>query len=387
MRGRVDALAEDHDPRPPHALDAAMSGRAPGGDLMRTQDVLPTGRNIHGFDPFRIPSAFAVADGARQAARLLMRHGRGAPLPGTVAMVLWGTDNLKTEGGPIARVLWLMGARPRRQLRNARRRRADPARRARPAIDVLSISPASSATSSPSRPGSSPNQCRSRADEAPENSSASTPSPSRRRTAAASPTRRSASRQCRQRYGIASTASSTTVPGTTRTSSPTATCGGRVRLRRRRPPGAPGGGAREPPIDRRGGLPESRFDRARRDHRRPLFRHPRRHHPGRAPGARDDRERLYRRPDPRRRDGADARRAGQSRDPAGAQSKWYRPSSPGYEASARSRPMSPIPSAGRRRPARWPPGSTSSSPRPRPDRAMCDRLAELNPKSARSPTG
>ena len=28
-------------------------------------------------------------------------------------MVLWGTDNLKTEGGPIAQALWLMGAAPR----------------------------------------------------------------------------------------------------------------------------------------------------------------------------------------------------------------------------------------------------------------------------------
>ena len=34
-------------------------------------------------------------------------------LPETVAMVLWGTDNLKTEGGPIAQALWLMGAEPR----------------------------------------------------------------------------------------------------------------------------------------------------------------------------------------------------------------------------------------------------------------------------------
>jgi magnesium chelatase subunit H len=28
-------------------------------------------------------------------------------------MVLWGTDNLKTEGGPIAQALWLLGAAPR----------------------------------------------------------------------------------------------------------------------------------------------------------------------------------------------------------------------------------------------------------------------------------
>ena len=88
---------------------------APGGDLLRTTDVLPTGRNLHGFDPFRIPSAFAVQDGARQAERLLARHAEDSQaLPETVAMVLWGTDNLKTEGGPIAQALWLMGAEPRR---------------------------------------------------------------------------------------------------------------------------------------------------------------------------------------------------------------------------------------------------------------------------------
>jgi magnesium chelatase subunit H len=34
-------------------------------------------------------------------------------LPETVAMVLWGTDNLKTEGGPIAQALWLLGCEPR----------------------------------------------------------------------------------------------------------------------------------------------------------------------------------------------------------------------------------------------------------------------------------
>jgi magnesium chelatase subunit H len=81
---------------------------------MRTQDVLPTGRNLHGFDPFKIPSLFAVQDGARQADRLLARHAAdGCGLPETVALVLWGTDNLKTEGGPIAQALWLMGAEPR----------------------------------------------------------------------------------------------------------------------------------------------------------------------------------------------------------------------------------------------------------------------------------
>jgi magnesium chelatase subunit H len=115
-RRRLDALlAVDAEvPAIIHALDGGYLRPAPGGDLLRTTEVLPTGRNLHGFDPFRIPSAFAVRDGAHQADRLLARHklDSGA-LPETIAMVLWGTDNLKTEGGPIAQVLWLLGAEPR----------------------------------------------------------------------------------------------------------------------------------------------------------------------------------------------------------------------------------------------------------------------------------
>ena len=96
------------------ALDARYIRPAPGGDLLRTPAVLPTGRNIHGFDPFRIPSAFAVKDGAQQAKRLLDRYiADGNPLPESVAMVLWGSDNLKNEGSPIAQALALMGALPR----------------------------------------------------------------------------------------------------------------------------------------------------------------------------------------------------------------------------------------------------------------------------------
>jgi magnesium chelatase subunit H len=35
----------------------------------------------------------------------------GHAFPESIAMVLWGTDNLKSEGGPIAQALALMGAR------------------------------------------------------------------------------------------------------------------------------------------------------------------------------------------------------------------------------------------------------------------------------------
>ncbi len=51
-------MAEDHEiPGIVRALDGRFVPPAPGGDVMRNPEVLPTGRNLHGFDPFRIPSA------------------------------------------------------------------------------------------------------------------------------------------------------------------------------------------------------------------------------------------------------------------------------------------------------------------------------------------
>lgn len=97
-----------------HALDGRYVRPAPGGDVLHNPAILPTGRNLHGFDPFRMPSAFAVQEGARQAERLLQRVQADAqPFPESVAIVLWGTDNLKTEGAPLSQALALMGARPR----------------------------------------------------------------------------------------------------------------------------------------------------------------------------------------------------------------------------------------------------------------------------------
>ncbi|SIS50458.1 cobaltochelatase CobN subunit [Roseivivax lentus] len=92
------------------ALEARFVAPVPGGDLIRSADILPTGRNIHAFDPFRMPTAFACRDGARQAQMLLDTH---ASLPRSVALVLWGSDNIKSDGAPLAQALALMGAVPR----------------------------------------------------------------------------------------------------------------------------------------------------------------------------------------------------------------------------------------------------------------------------------
>lgn len=92
------------------ALDGCFTPPVAGGDIVRSADILPTGRNIHAFDPFRMPTAFACHQGAEQAQMLLEKH---SSLPKTVALVLWGSDNIKSDGAQIAQALALMGAKPR----------------------------------------------------------------------------------------------------------------------------------------------------------------------------------------------------------------------------------------------------------------------------------
>ena len=111
-RARIDAqLSQDTEiPAILRALSARFIAPVPGGDLIRSPQILPTGRNIHAFDPFRMPTEFALRDGAAQADKLLAAH---PTLPRSVALVLWGSDNIKSDGGPVGQALALMGARPR----------------------------------------------------------------------------------------------------------------------------------------------------------------------------------------------------------------------------------------------------------------------------------
>jgi magnesium chelatase subunit H len=85
----------------------------PGADIVQNPLVLPTGRNTHAINPYSVPSPTAFARAERTAAALLRRyldeHGR---YPGAMALVLWGLDNIKTQGEGVAQALWLLGVRP-----------------------------------------------------------------------------------------------------------------------------------------------------------------------------------------------------------------------------------------------------------------------------------
>jgi magnesium chelatase subunit H len=91
----------------------------PGADIVQNPAILPTGRNTHAVNPYMVPSEIATARAAATAESLLERHllehGR---YPRAMALVLWGLDNIKTEGEGVAQALWLLGVRPLRDSLN-----------------------------------------------------------------------------------------------------------------------------------------------------------------------------------------------------------------------------------------------------------------------------
>ncbi|HEY6231830.1 MAG TPA: cobaltochelatase subunit CobN [Pyrinomonadaceae bacterium] len=91
----------------------------PGADVVQNPSVLPTGRNTHAVNPYSVPSHAAFARAKQTADALLDRyrdeHGR---YPRAMALVLWGLDNIKTQGEGVAQALWLLGVRPVRDALN-----------------------------------------------------------------------------------------------------------------------------------------------------------------------------------------------------------------------------------------------------------------------------
>lgn len=100
-------------------LLAGLAGRyvpaGPSGAPSRGQaHILPTGRNFYAVDPRAVPSPAAWTVGSGLAREVLARHEQetGAP-PQRVAISVWGTSNMRTQGDDIAQILSLIGARPR----------------------------------------------------------------------------------------------------------------------------------------------------------------------------------------------------------------------------------------------------------------------------------
>ena len=105
------------------ALLRALRGEyieaGPGADIVQNPAILPTGRNTHAVNPYSIPSVLAHARAETVANNLLNRYLKeNGRYPRAMALVLWGLDNIKTQGEGVAQALWLLGVKPVRDALN-----------------------------------------------------------------------------------------------------------------------------------------------------------------------------------------------------------------------------------------------------------------------------
>src|SRR5687767_12805714 len=109
-----------------HEIESLMRGLrgeyiepGPGADIVQNPFVLPTGRNTHAINPYSVPSRIAFERARDTAEALLHRHfEEHGGYPRALALVLWGLDNIKTQGEGVAQALWLLGVRPVRDALN-----------------------------------------------------------------------------------------------------------------------------------------------------------------------------------------------------------------------------------------------------------------------------
>lgn len=105
----------------PAELDALSDGLAgryvaagPGNDPLRNPDSLPTGKNLYGFDPLRLPTPTTYQVGAKLAEELVAgyRARHNAQYPDRLLFNLFDTETQQHEGVVEGQVLALMGVRP-----------------------------------------------------------------------------------------------------------------------------------------------------------------------------------------------------------------------------------------------------------------------------------
>lgn len=109
--GELDGLAR--------SLRGEYVEPGPGADIVQNPNVLPTGRNTHAVNPYAVPSHSAYERAGRVVDTLLARHrAEHGRQPRAMALVLWGLDNIKTQGEGVAQALRLLGVRPVRDSLN-----------------------------------------------------------------------------------------------------------------------------------------------------------------------------------------------------------------------------------------------------------------------------
>ncbi|GAA3399654.1 cobaltochelatase subunit CobN [Paenibacillus hodogayensis] len=85
------------------------------GDVLRSPEVLPSGRNLYQSDPRSVPSPTAAERGAVVAEQSIRQYAEAhGEYPRTTAVVLWGLETSRTQGETIGQILHYLGVRAKR---------------------------------------------------------------------------------------------------------------------------------------------------------------------------------------------------------------------------------------------------------------------------------
>ncbi|NDJ77212.1 MAG: magnesium chelatase subunit H [Chloroflexi bacterium] len=102
--GEIDALLR--------GLDGEYIPPGLGGDIFRSPELLPSGRNLVQFDPRRVPSPSALRSGAQIAHNTLSTYyAAHGVYPRSTAVILWGLETSKTQGETVGQILAYLGVR------------------------------------------------------------------------------------------------------------------------------------------------------------------------------------------------------------------------------------------------------------------------------------
>jgi cobaltochelatase CobN len=83
-----------------------------GGDVIRTPEALPTGRNLYQFDPSKIPTESAMIRGKEIAENTLkFYYEKNKKYPESIGVILWGFETTQTQGETVAQILNYLGVK------------------------------------------------------------------------------------------------------------------------------------------------------------------------------------------------------------------------------------------------------------------------------------
>ncbi len=95
----------------------ALSGRyvssGTGGDPIRSPEALPSGKNLYGFDPGKVPSPEAWEVGKTLMADLIDNYfNQHGEFPDKLSFSMWSIETMRHHGVVEAQVMYAMGVRP-----------------------------------------------------------------------------------------------------------------------------------------------------------------------------------------------------------------------------------------------------------------------------------